>query len=161
MNMRRSVFTAISSTSRYHMRIGSGAIAHIRILMNRASIAMCELSDGRVYGSIDGSLVVWCMDSMSFELTLTGHTFTVYELIQLLGGRISKPSEDTTIGVWNLKSETNELYSNWLLLGSQVYIAQLLDDRLCTGSRDQSIRVWNMSRWAFEGKYVNRVFEES
>jgi hypothetical protein len=81
--------------------------------------------------------------------TFSGHSDQVYSVIQLLDGRLASGSNDKTIKIWNINSETCAR----TLSGHDGYVSgliQLSDGRLASGSDDKTIKIWNINNGSCE-----------
>ena len=86
------------------------------------------------------------IQTYSCETTLTGHSSSVYSVLQLQDGRLVSASGDYTLKIWNLKSCSCEM----TLKGhtSDVFRVIELNDgvRLASASDDATIKIWNMNK---------------
>jgi WD40 repeat protein len=77
------------------------------------------------------------------EKTLTGHTDTIWCLIQLADGRLATGSDDKTIKIWNL--QTNYCITLSGHTNTVRCLIQLSNGWLASGSDDYSIKLWDIN----------------
>ena len=76
--------------------------------------------------------------------TLTGHTNSVYSIIQLNNGMIASGSSDKTIRIWDPNQDYKCIKT---LTGHTSYvisITQLNNGMIASGSGDKTIRIWTV-----------------
>ena len=76
------------------------------------------------------------------DTQLTGHTKTVYCVVQLADGRIVSGSYDNTLRVWDSGSGACILQLTGHT-GRVSCVMQLADGRIVSGSHDDTLRVWS------------------
>lgn len=105
---------------------------------------VCQLKDGRLCGASNNNILVWNSDTCSVDVTMTGHTAHICELIQLSDGRICTCSNDKMVKLFNISSGVCELTLNGHT-GSVTNLIQLFDGRICSSGWYDAIRVWNIA----------------
>jgi WD40 repeat protein len=90
--------------------------------------------DINIYNINDGNLVS----------SLIGHTWYVYDLVQISDELLSSSSYDKTVRIWNLTTNTCKFiltgHTNW------VYgLKQITSSILASGSTDQTIKLWDLT----------------
>ena len=98
-----------------------------------------------VSGSLDRSIKIWNTESEECEVTLLGHTDSVW-CVQWSrdNARISSSSKDKTVRIW-CSSTGKELRCLTGHEGSVYSVAWEggIDSRLCSGATDNSVRIWD------------------
>eukprot|EP01102_Stenamoeba_stenopodia_P006820 TRINITY_DN1905_c0_g1_i1.p1 TRINITY_DN1905_c0_g1~~TRINITY_DN1905_c0_g1_i1.p1 ORF type:complete len:396 (-),score=72.02 TRINITY_DN1905_c0_g1_i1:38-1165(-) len=123
-------------------------------------VCLCELNDGRVVSGSGCVLKVWDMNTKTVCLTLTGHSGTIWKVIELKrrrsrgGGHckqlIATASSDTSVRIWNvttgeclqvLRGEKYDLEFTECIGG----LIEMSDGTLFCASIDTTVDVWSIS----------------
>jgi WD40 repeat protein len=95
--------------------------------------------------STDHTIKLWNTNTGQFIRTLTGHSDSVYSIVELLDSTLASGSGDKLIKIWNqndgrciknLRGHTSWIYS----------LAVLVDGRLASCSYDTTIKIWDTEK---------------
>jgi WD40 repeat protein len=110
----------------------SGYVYSLKFLNNNIHLAAGFSYDINFYNINDGSLVS----------NLKGHTWDVYEIVQLNIETLASSSGDGTVRIWNLTTNT----CKFILTGhtqSVNGLKQITPNILASGSTDSTIKLWD------------------
>ena len=118
----------------------------IRILSDHYTNAICMkiLKKGNIIsGSYDHTTKIWNKNKDKPEITLMGHDFTVYDVIECKNGNILTASGDCTIKLWDLKKQK----CLQTLFGHNDYVVNLhitKNNEFVSGSYDGMAIIWKI-----------------
>jgi WD40 repeat protein len=106
---------------------------------------VAQLRDGRICSgdNYNGRIKLWNIATGVREMTLYGHTSTIYAIVVIDELRACSCSADAKIKVWNVSTGLCEL----TLYGHTHYVSDmviLFDGRLCSVSDDGTLKIWNI-----------------
>jgi WD40 repeat protein len=113
----------------------NGFVLSLKLLNTNIHLAAC-LGNGdiNIYNINDGNLVS----------SLKGHTWYVYDLVQISAELLASSSSDKTVRIWNLTTNT----CKFILTGhtDSVYgLKQITPSILASGSWDKTINLWDIT----------------
>jgi WD40 repeat protein len=107
--------------------------------------SIVQLRDGRICtGDNYGNIKIWSIITTGVcDMTLSGHTSTIWAMVVIDGLRVCSCSNDSTIKIWNANSgvceRTLEGHTD-----SVMDMVLLFDGRLCSVSYDRGVKIWNV-----------------
>jgi len=93
-------------------------------------------------GFSNGDINIYNVNDWNIVSNLKGHTWDVYELVQLNIETLASSSADQTVRIWNLTTNT----CKFILTGHTNYIRglkQITSSILASGSDDATIKLWD------------------
>ena len=110
------------------------------------TVALCPKTNRMFSGSVDGTLVAWCIaQQVRIEKTLPGHTGAITAIsISPDGSQIASGSADKTIRIWDAQRLT-PIGSELIGHDSSVTCIAYSPDasQIVSGSHDKTLRLWD------------------
>jgi predicted NACHT family NTPase len=114
----------------------NGFVYSFKLLNNNIHLAagLAGLGDINIYTINDGNLVS----------SLKGHTYYVWDLVQISADLLASSSADQTVRIWNLTTNT----CKFILTGQTSVVMglkQITSSILASGSHDDTIKLWDIT----------------
>jgi WD40 repeat protein len=109
-----------------------------------SSLTMLNTNIHLAAGLLNGDINIYNINDGNLVSSLKGHSWPVYDLVQISADLLASSSWDQTVRIWNLTTNTCKFNLTGHTYGV-VGLKQINSNILATGSYDYTIKLWDIA----------------